>query len=563
MFWDLSFLGKNFESKLKSSIRQAQKFKERYKGKLNLKNLKKALIEYEKIKEVAEEAQCYTYLRFAETSLDPSRGRDLQLAQELGVKFSTELLFFELEIPKVLKKKPTSFGRFNNYLQKVRIRAKHNLSEREEEIFSKKALTGAGALIRLFDEEWGAQEFKVKGKPLSESQALNLLYSPSRKTRIDAHKGITEALMTQSRRISIVFNTLVLDKWINDEYRGFLSPEDSRHLANETNKKEVDSLVNAVNSSYSVVQEFYKLKAKLLKIKKLKDYDRYAPIGTSSVKYSFSEARKLVVSSFSDLSKDFGEKADRFFKENWIDAEDRKGKRSGAFCSFITARTHPVVFINYHGSLRDVFTLAHELGHGIHALCMKEVGSINFDTPLTIAETASVFAEMLLFNRIKSSLNKKDLIAMYVAKIENIIATVYRQISMFQFERLLHAERRTGELSVEKINSLWRATQSRMFGDSVELTSGYDYWWCYIPHFVHTPFYVYAYAYGELLTLGLYKQFESEGSKFVPKYEALLCAGASKPPSELLKPFSPRIEHFWKAGIDQIRRLNKELLELV
>lgn len=563
MFWDLSFLGKNFESKLKTSIKQAQKFKARYKGKLNLKNIKKALLEYEKITELAEEAQCYAYLRFAETSLDPKRGRDLQLAQELAVKFSTELLFFELEIPKVLKKKPTSFGRFNNYLEKVRIRAKHNLSEREEEIFSKKALTGAGALIRLFDEEWGAQEFKVKGKSLSESQALNLLYSPSQKTRIDAHRGITEALKSQSRRISIVFNTLALDKSINDQYRGFSNPEDSRHLANETNKSEVDSLVKAVNSSYSVVQEFYKLKAKLLKIKKLKDYDRYAPIGTSSVKYSFSEARKLVVSSFSDLSKDFGKRADRFFKENWIDAEDRKGKRSGAFCSFVTARTHPVVFINYHGSLRDVFTLAHELGHGIHAVCMKDAGSINFDTPLTIAETASVFAEMLLFNRIKSSLNKKDLIAMYVAKIENIIATVYRQVSMFQFERLLHAERKTGELSVEKINSLWRTTQSRMFGDSIELTSEYDYWWGYIPHFVHTPFYVYAYAYGELLTLGLYKQFESQGSKFVPKYEALLSAGASKPPSELLRPFSPRIEDFWKAGIDQIRGLKRELLELV
>lgn len=559
MYWDLSFLGKNFEGKLKGSIKKAAKFKQRYKGKLTLKNLNKALLEYESICEVAEEAQCYAYLRFAETCLDPKRGQDLQLAQELGVKFSNELLFFELEIPKVLKKSPKNFGRFNNYLSKVLNRAKHNLTEREEGIFSKKALTGSGALVRLFDDEWGAQKFIVKGKALSESEALNLLYDPNRSTRIAAHKGVTNALKEQSRRITLVFNALALDKSINDQYRGFNNPEDSRHLANETTKEEVDSLIRAVSGSYEIVQDFYKLKAKLLKLKSLKDYDRYAPLGASRVKYSLSEARKLVVGAFSDLSVDFGKLADRFFKDNWIDAEKRKGKRSGAFCSFVTARTHPVVFINYHGSLRDVFTLAHELGHGIHAVKMKDAGSINFDTPLTIAETASVFAEMLLFNRIKARLNKKELISMYVAKIENIIATVYRQVSMFKFERLLHQERRRGELSTLKINSLWRSTQREMFGKSVDLTEEYDYWWGYIPHFVHTPFYVYAYAYGELLTLGLYEQFQKTGSRFVPKYESLLGAGASKSPKELLSPFASNIEDFWKLGIKQIKLLRDEL----
>ncbi len=563
MFWDLSFLGRNFEGKLKGSIKKATKFKQRYKGKLTEKNLKKALIEYEKICEIAEEAQCYSYLRFAETSLDPKRGQDLQLAQELGVKFSNEMLFFELEIPKVLKKKPKTFGRFNNYLSKVLDRAKHNLSEREEGIFSKKALTGAGALVRLFDEEWGAQKFIVQGKALSESEALNLLYDPNRNRRVAAHKAVTDALKEQSKRITLVFNTLALDKSINDQYRGFKNPEDSRHMANETDKNEVDSLIRAVSGSYKIVQDFYKLKAKLLKLKTLKDYDRYAPIGASRAKYSLREARKLVVGAFSDLSTDFGKLADRFFKDNWIDAENRKGKRSGAFCSFVTARTHPVVFINYHGSLRDVFTLAHELGHGIHAVKMKEAGSINFDTPLTIAETASVFAEMLLFNHIKVKLNKRELISMYVAKIENIIATVYRQTSMFQFERLLHQERKSGELSTERINFLWRSTQKQMFGKSVELTKEYDYWWGYIPHFVHTPFYVYAYAYGELLTLGLYEQFQKTGSSFVPKYEALLSAGASKTPNELLSPFAPNIEYFWKYGIKQIKILNDELIQLV
>lgn len=563
MYWDLSFLGSNFESKLKTAIKKAKNFSSRYKGKLNVNNLKLALEQYESISELAEEAQCYAYLRFAETSLDPKRGEDLQRAQELGVIFSNELIFFELEIPKVLKNKPKNFGRFNNYLSKILEKSKHNLSEREERIFSKKSLTSSGVLIRLFDEEWGAQEFLVKGKKLSESEALNLLYHPNRATRIRAHKGITQALKQQSKRITLIFNSLVLDKSIDDEYRRFSLPEDSRHLTNETTKDEVDSLVSAVTGSYKLVQDFYKIKSKLIGIKTLKDYDRYAPISATRVRYSFNEAQNLVIEAFSDLSPNFGKLAQKFFKQNWIDAENRKGKRSGAFCSFVTARTHPVVFINYHGSLRDVFTLAHELGHGIHAVLMKEAGSINFDTPLTIAETASVFAEMLLFNRLKTKLDNRALIGMYVSKLENIIATVYRQISMFKFERLLHVERKKGELSTDKINFLWRTTQSEMFGKSLELTEEYDYWWGYIPHFVHTPFYLYAYAYGELLTLGLYEQFRKSRSSFVPKYEALLSAGASKSPKELLSPFAPSIEYFWNSGIKQIKILKDELIQLI
>jgi oligoendopeptidase F len=464
-------------------------------------------------------------------------------------------------------------SRFRNFLLKLISSKPHRLSEREEQILQEKQMTGASAFTRLFDEEFAAKRYLLRGQVLTEAQILDKLHDPNRKVRKEAAEGFTKGLKEESRRLTFIFNTILQDKSIDDRLAKFSSPEASRHLANQISQKAVDAMVGEVSRSTALVARYYKLKSRLLKVGKLFDYDRYAPVGRdSNTDISFDQARAIVTEASTKFSPVYADIVDQFFRKRWIHAAPTPGKISGAFCSFATADTHPFVLVNYSGTLKEVLTLAHELGHAVHAYLMREKGYINFGVPLTIAETASVFGEMLVFDHLRTEIkNPKQLLSLYCSKIEGVFATVFRQVSMHRFEQSAHAARRShGELSAEQFSKLWRQHQEEMFEGAVTLTPGYNNWWSYIPHFLHTPFYVYAYAFGELLTVSLYSQYQDalhkgEESKFVARYLEMLSLGDSKSPAELVRPFGISLENaqFWRGGIKIIEGLLSELEELV
>jgi oligoendopeptidase F len=366
--------------------------------------------------------------------------------------------------------------------------------------------------------------------------------------------------------LTYITNILLEDKGIDDRLRRFPTPEAGRHLGNEIDQQTVDTMAEVVVQNYGLVQEFYGFKKQVLGLRRLYDYDRYAPVTRSHVKFSFDQAREMILTAFRAFSPVVGDAAAEFFHRRWIDAPPRYGKTGGAFCHYVTPDVHPYVFMNYTGDARSVLTLAHELGHGVHAYLARRQTYLNFSWPLTIAETASVFGEMVVFENLKDALpSRQEKFALHFGKIEEIFATVFRQISLYRFEQDLHRDRRErGELPVEAINALWRRRQEEMFGRSVTLTPDYDIWWSYIPHFVHTPFYVYAYAFGELLTLSLYARYRREGRPFVDRYLEMLAAGGSKSPRELLEPMGVDLTRrdFWQGGMEIIRQMIKEVERL-
>ena len=379
-----------------------------------------------------------------------------------------------------------------------------------------------------------------------------------------ATDGFTRGLEEESRRLTFIFNTVIQDKGTDDRFTRFPNPEAARHLSNQISRESVDSMVGAVMSSTGIVSRYYKLKAKLLGIPKLTDYDRYAPLPSrTNTEISFAEARKIIIEASERFSPEYAEIADLFFRRRWIHAAPSEGKRSGAFCAFITSDTHPYVLVNYTGSLREVLTLAHELGHGIHAYLMRKRGYINYNVPLTIAETASVFGEMTVFNYLQSKVtDPRERLRLYCAKLEEMFATVFRQVVMHRFEQSIHSARKKGELSTTQLCDYWMTHQNEMFNGSVHLTPGYRYWWGYISHFIHSPFYVYAYAFGELLTVALYAQYQNakesgKDGKWVERYLGMLALGDSAPPAELVKPFGISLERreFWLGGLGIIRSM--------
>lgn len=564
------------EANIKTSYTQAVAFEKRHKGKLKPKatSVLKALKEYENLQQDAVKPLLYANLIFSDSCTPEGRGAFLQYTRAQYVKLNQHLMFFELELLKFSERElkalcnAPQLKNYRHYLGLVLESKPHRLTEEAEKIFSDKNLTGSGAFVRLFDQELALKKFTLgKNKAqVSETEVLSKLYSPNRKERQEAALSLTQGLTEEAPRLTYIFNTLAEDKAVEDRYRKYANPEASRHVANEIERPMVDAMASVVTSRYGIVQDFYKFKKKVMGVPELFDYDRYAPVASKRENIPFAKAQKLVLESFYGFSKEYGAIAEEFFKKGWVDAAKREGKRGGAFCSFVTPDLHPYVFMNYSGTIREVFTLAHELGHAIHAYLMREQSYLNFDTPLTIAETASVFAEMLLFDHLKNTVTDKEArFALFVGKIESVFATVFRQISMYRFEQDLHgARQQRGELSTQEINSMWRKRQVEMFGKSVTLTPGYDYWWSYIPHFIHTPFYVYAYAFGELLTLALYAKYKDEGQSFIPKYMQLLTSGGSKTPNELLKPLKVDLsgKAFWSGGVDMIESLVKEVRTL-
>lgn len=584
--WNLSDLysgldDRRIERDTSGLIKRSAAFEKKYRGKINSKTitapaLLKAVSELESISEQIGKLLSFAYLIFAADTAKPEHGAFLQKIQEKATEARKFLMFFELEWVALNDGKARKLmddrrlSRYRHFLEQERKYKPHRLSEPEEKILDEKANTGARAFRRLFDEVLNNIRFKVrldgKVKTLTETGTLALLYDPERAKRKAAAEGLTEGLLANSHVLTFIFNTLVQDHAVSDRLRSFSYPMESRHLDNEIDRDTVDALITSCEKNYGMVEAYYKLKKKLLGLKKFYDYDRYAPIFPDSKSIKYGEGKDIILSSFGDFSPRMSEVAGKFFDKSWIDAETRDGKRGGAFSHGTVPSAHPYVFMNYTGRLRDVMTLAHELGHGVHQYLSRKQGYFQSNTPLTTAETASVFAEMLVFHKLTETVkDPKTRLSLVCSKLEDIFATVFRQVVLTRFEESLHkARRERGELRQGDIDKLWIEANKPMFGESVELTDNYSHWWLYIPHFIHSPFYCYAYSFGELLVLALYHKYLNDGGRFVPRYIELLSSGGSDAPDRLLKRVGVDIKDpgFWQGGLDLLKDMVDDAVSL-
>ena len=493
------------------------------------------------VQELMGRAASYASLRFSADTADPAHGALLQKVEERTTAIETKLLFFELEwaaltdecVDELLAHPGLAFCR--HHLRTIRRYRDHLLTEPEERVLTEKAVTGRNAWTRLFDELTSAIEVDLDGETVSLEQGLSRLASPDRDVRRAAADAVTAALAPGLRTRAFVFNTLLLDKAVDDRLRSYPHWLATRNLANEASDESVEALVSAVRARYDIPQRWYTLKARLLGLDRLADYDRMAALGGDETEVAWDDGRAIVLDSYRSFSPDLADLAGRFFEERWIDAPVRPGKRPGAFCSYTVPSHHPYVFLNWTARRRDVLTLAHELGHGVHAALSRPQGVFHQSTPLTLAETASVFGETVVFGRLLEMTDSAETrLALLAEHVEGAIATVFRQTAMNRFEHLVHTARREeGELSVDRFGDLWAESQTEMLGDAVEVTEGYRSWWSYIPHFIAVPGYVYAYSYGQLLALAVYRQYEERGSDFVPRYLELLGSGGSDTPENL------------------------------
>lgn len=534
--------------------------------------------EYESLCEQIGRVLTYGFLLFAQ---DTKKGAVYAELEQKAQRAQNELLFFEIELCALDTKQRQAIAacaqKYAFYLKKLGMQEKHLLSLKEEQILLKTSAISTDAFSRLFDEHLAQMRFKVDEELLNEEEILSKLHHVNRKLRKKAQKSFTKGLAKSRHLLGFILNVVRKDVALKKELRGYAKSESFRHLSNCISQKSVDKLVELVNANFAMVQRYYKIKSHLLGIKDLKDYDRYAPLefqedskkgSKTTHNLEYSKALSLVLSSFDEFSPVFGKIAREAIKNGWVDSHPRENKRGGAFSHGSVPSAHPYVLLNHTDSRRDAFTIAHEFGHMIHQELSKKVGYLNMDTPLTTAETASVFAEMLLFDSLKNSLPKDELLSLYVGKLEDIFSTLFRQIVMTNFEREIH--NRSGELSVDELDRIWLTENKKMFGDSLKLTKNYALWWCYIPHFIHSPFYCYAYAYGQLLVLslfGLYKKSPDTQTrqKFIATYLDFLSLGGSQSPRKLVKKFGFDIEDstFWTLGMDEVKRLLKEFEDLL
>ncbi len=531
---------------------------------LDAAGIEALMIAFGVVQELVGRAGSYAGLRFAVDTADPERGALLQHVEERATAISTQLLFFELEWAELpddraaalLASDRLAFCR--HHLESVRRYRPHLLSEPEERLMSEKAVTGRGAWSRLFSELTSAITVDLDGATVGLEEALSRLASPDRGERRRAAESVTAGLAPGVRTRAFVFNTLLADKATDDRLRHYPGWLASRNLDNEASDESVAALVAAVGRRYDIPQRWYALKARLLGVDRVADYDRMASVADQDAEIGWSDAHELVLDAYSSFSPELAEIAARFFEEGWIDAPVRPGKRPGAFCAYTVPSHHPYLLLNWTARRRDVLTLAHEMGHGLHAYLAREQGVFHQATPLTLAETASVFGETVTFGRLLDATSEPaDRLALVAESLEGQIATVFRQTAMNRFEDRVHTERRErGELSVERFGELWIETQHAMLGDAVELTDGYATWWSYIPHFIGTPGYVYAYAYGQLLALSVYREYEERGAEFVPSYLELLAKGGSQSPEALGRIVGVDLADpgFWDGGLDIVEQ---------
>ena len=584
--WDLSDLYSGLDSpQIKADLDQADRdceaFEARFKGRLAGlaagegagRALAEAVKQYEGIDDRLGRLISYASLVYAGNTTDPDRAKFYGDVQERITAASLHLLFFTLELNRVPDEQldaamgDPALGHYRPWIEDVRKEKPYQLEDRIEELFHEKSVTGYSAWNRSFDETIAGLRFKVDGKLLAIEPTLNLLQDADGKKRKAAAEALARTFKENLRPFALITNTLAKDKEISDRWRGFKDIADARHLSNRVESEVVDALVAAVRAAYpKLSHRYYALKAKWFGKKRLPYWDRNAPLPKVAQRtIPWTDARATVLTAYGAFSPRMAEVAARFFVRNWIDAPVRPGKQPGAFAHPTVPSAHPYVLLNYMGRPRDVMTLAHELGHGVHQVLAAPNGPLMAPTPLTLAETASVFGEMLTFRKLLAeTTDKKQRKAMLVARVEDMINTVVRQIAFYSFERKVHSERRNGELTADKICELWMSVQGESLGPAIELKPGYETFWAYIPHFVHSPFYVYAYAFGDCLVNSLYAVYEKSASGFAERYLAMLSAGGTKHHSELLAPFGldARDPKFWDGGLNVVAHLIDELEEL-
>ncbi len=553
-------------------------FEEAYRGKLapmaavpdGGSQLGAAVARYESIDDLMGRIGSYAGLVHAGDTVDPARTKFYGDVQERMTAASTHLLFFTLELNRiedaVLEKAMAdpALGHYRPWLEDVRRYKPYQLEDRVEQLFHEKSVTGYSAWNRQFDATIAGLRFKVGGKSLAIEPTLNFLVDRSGEKRKAAAEALAHTFKDHVRDFALITNTLAKDKEISDRWRGFADIADERHLSNRVEREVVDALVSAVRAAYPrLSHRYYALKAKWFGKKRLPHWDRNAPLPQVPTRtVGWTEAKDTVLGAYNAFSPKMAAIAERFFAERWIDAPVRPGKAPGAFAHPTTPSAHPYVLLNYQGKPRDVMTLAHELGHGVHQVLAAPNGALMAPTPLTLAETASVFGEMLTFKKLLAATrDKKERKAMLAAKAEDMINTVVRQIAFYTFERAVHTERKSGELTAERIGELWLDVQRESLGPAIELKPGYENFWVYIPHFIHSPFYVYAYAFGDCLVNSLYAVYEHAAEGFAERYLAMLAAGGTKHHSELLAPFGldARDPTFWQGGLGVIERMITEL----
>jgi len=528
-----------------------------------------AITEYERIEELLGRLMSYAQLLFAADSNNAEIGRFYQTAAERVTAISSNLLFFTLELNRldetVLEQKcaDPALANWRPWLRDLRVFRPHQLSDEVEKLLHEKEVTGRSAWSRLFDESVAAMRVPVGNEDLTVSAALNRLSDRDRSAREAAGHAIGKAFGENIRLFSLVTNTLAKDKEIADTWRHYPRPGSYRNRSNMVEDEVVDALVAAVRADFPrLAHRYYLMKAKWLGLPKLQHWDRNAPLPDDDDRaIAWNDARERVLTAYAAFSPELAEVGGRFFDRPWIDATLKPGKAGGAFAHPTVPSAHPYLLLNYHGRTRDVMTLAHELGHGVHQILAAEQGYLMSGTPLTLAETASVFGEMLTFRALLDAADPRRRRIMLAAKVEDMLNTVVRQVAFYHFETLLHDERRSGELVPDRIGELWLQVQTESLGPAFEFTPEYSVFWAYVPHFVHSPFYVYAYAFGDCLVNALYSVFQSGHPGFQAKYLAMLRAGGTKRHKELLAPFGLDASDpaFWRRGLDVIAGFIDEL----
>ncbi len=581
--WKLSDLypsadSSEYKQALEKAASDAKAFEAKWKGKLEAaaklsgdQGLGAALKEYEALDDLLGRIGSFAGLTYFSDTSNPANGKIYGDAQSKLTDMSSHLLFFALELNRIddatidaAIANDALTGHYKPWLVDLRKDKPHQLDDSLEQLFLEKSMTSAAAFNRLFDETMTDLRFELDGKSLALEETLNLLQDPDPETRKKAAQALSATFKNNLRVFTLITNTLAKDKEISDRWRKFEDIADSRHLANRVEREVVDALAQAVTEAYPrLSHRYYKMKAKWLGMEQMNYWDRNAPLpDTSNAVIPWEDAKDTVLSAYGDFAPEMADIARRFFDEEWIDAPARPGKAPGAFAHPTVPSAHPYVLVNYLGKPRDVMTLAHELGHGVHQVLAGGQGALMCATPLTLAETASVFGEMLTFRKLlDGTRDSKERKAMLARKVEDMINTVVRQIAFYEFERKVHTARKEGELTAEQIGELWLSVQEESLGPAIKISEGYESWWTYIPHFIHSPFYVYAYAFGDCLVNSLYAVYQNAETGFQDKYFELLKAGGTKHHSELLKPFGldATDPSFWSKGLSMIEGLIDEL----
>lgn len=570
--------GAALKADLESAAERARTFESAWKGKLaaaaektGAQGLGVAIAEYDALDDLFGKIGSYAGLTYFSDTSNPTNGKFYGDVQANLTDLSAHLLFFALELNRIddavidaaIARDP-AVAHYQPWIVDLRKDKPFQLEDKLEQLFLDKSMTSAAAFNRLFDETMADLRFEVDGEKQPLEITLNMLQEPDPETRAKAAQALSATFKDNLRVFTLITNTLAKDKAISDRWRGFDDIADSRHLANRVERETVDALAAAVRQAYPrLSHRYYAMKAKWLGMETMNFWDRNAPLPeTPNAVIPWADAKETVLSAYGAFSPEMSDIARRFFDEQWIDAPARPGKAPGAFAHPTVPSAHPYVLVNYLGKPRDVMTLAHELGHGVHQVLAGGQGALMCQTPLTLAETASVFGEMLTFRALlEKTRDKRERKAMLAQKVEDMINTVVRQIAFYEFERKVHTARKDGELTAEQIGELWLSVQEESLGPAIKISEGYETWWTYIPHFIHSPFYVYAYAFGDCLVNSLYAVYQNAAPGFQEKYFDLLKAGGSKHYSELLKPFGLDASDpaFWSKGLSMIESLIDEL----